>query len=376
MGRIKSPHFHKPILYLSYMKLRPYQAPRKQPKINDMIYPPGSRQGGGNVWIGGIMMNVPQPSSGPAVSPTPTPSVTPTMTVTPTSSLTPTPTITPTNTVTPSITPTNTPTPSSSPIPSGTTEANAYLSRVVSAGGTIDSTISAATRTLFTSLVSNNLYDKLYAFYPHIGGVSASHALNAKSTGNTITFNGGWAFSNAAGSDPNGTNAYGQLGGVRSSVYAPQDSSSMGFYCLTNNFTTDRKDMGSYTSSNGVENLFLVWNSAIQSPYFKVNAATPTIGPNLISDTTGMFIASRSEATKQFCYRNGAFVLSGTSNSTGTNNIDLFIANQNEDGVPSIQYSTRAHGFTFAGQGFSPSEVSTLSTIINNFQTSLSRNTY
>ena len=375
MGGLKSPHFHKPILYLSYMKLRPYQAPRRQPKINDMIYPPGSRQGG-NVWIGGILMNVPQPSSGPAVSPTPTPSVTPTMTVTPTSSLTPTPSVTPTMTVTPSITPTNTPTPSSSPIPSGTTEANAYLTRVVSAGGTIDSTISAATRTLFTSLVSNNLYDKLYAFYPHIGGVSASHALNAKSTGNTITFNGGWTFSNAGGSDPNGTNGYGQLGGVRSSLYGTQDSSSMGFYSLTNILINDKKDMGSYTASNNVENLFLVWNSNVQSPYFKVNAATPTIGANLIADTSGFYIASRSEATKQFFYRNGAFVLSGTSNSVGTNNIDLFIANQNEDGIPSIHYSTRAHGFTFAGQGFSPSEVSTLSNIINAFQTSLSRNTY
>jgi hypothetical protein len=112
------------------MKLRPYQAPRRQPKINDMIYPPGSRQGG-NVWIGGILMNVPQPSSGPAVSPTPTPSVTPTMTVTPTPSITPTntvtPTITPTSslTPTPTLTPTNTPTPSSTPpfSPSGITGA-------------------------------------------------------------------------------------------------------------------------------------------------------------------------------------------------------------------------------------------------------------
>lgn len=126
MGRIKSPHFHKPILYLSYMKLRPYQAPRKQPKINDMIYPPGSRQGGGNVWIGGIMMNVPQPSSGPAVSPTPTPTKTLTPTPTPSVTATITPSVTPTNTVTPSITPTqtitptNTTTPTNTPTPSAT----------------------------------------------------------------------------------------------------------------------------------------------------------------------------------------------------------------------------------------------------------------
>ena len=142
MGGIKSPHFHKPILYLSYMKLRPYQAPRRQPKINDMIYPPGSRQGGGNVWIGGIMMNVPQPSSGPSVSPTPTPSITPTQTITPSSSLTPTPTLTPTNTTTPtntptpSITPTQTITPTSSltptPTPSPLVSSITYIGSVSS----------------------------------------------------------------------------------------------------------------------------------------------------------------------------------------------------------------------------------------------------
>jgi hypothetical protein len=126
MGGLKSPHFHKPILYLSYMKLRPYQAPRRQPKINDMIYPPGSRQGGGNVWIGGILMNVPQPSSGPAVSPTPTPTKTLTPTPTPSVTATITPSVTPTNTVTPSITPTqtitptNTTTPTNTPTPSAT----------------------------------------------------------------------------------------------------------------------------------------------------------------------------------------------------------------------------------------------------------------
>lgn len=96
------------------MKWKPYSAPRKQPNINDMIYPPGSKQGG-NVWIGGIMMNVPQPSSGPAVTPSPTPTITATPTVTPTSTLTPTPSVTPTLTPTISVTPTNTPTPSSTP---------------------------------------------------------------------------------------------------------------------------------------------------------------------------------------------------------------------------------------------------------------------
>ena len=107
------------------MKLRPYQAPRRQPNINDMIYPKGSRQPG-NVWVGGVVMNVPEPSSGPSVSPTPTPTKTLTPTPTPSVTATITPSITPTNTVTPSITPTqtitptNTTTPTNTPTPSAT----------------------------------------------------------------------------------------------------------------------------------------------------------------------------------------------------------------------------------------------------------------
>jgi len=101
------------------MKLRPYQAPRRQPKINDMLYPPGSRQPG-NVWVGAVVMNVPEPSGGPAVSPTPTPSITPTQTITPTPSITPTSTLTPTPTLTPTNTPTNTITPTKTGTPTPT----------------------------------------------------------------------------------------------------------------------------------------------------------------------------------------------------------------------------------------------------------------
>ena len=91
------------------MRLRPYQAPRRQPRINDMLYPPGSRQPG-NVWVGGFIMNVPEASSGPAItpSPTPTPSITASPTVTPTVTIGLTPTATETQTPTPTNTPTNT----------------------------------------------------------------------------------------------------------------------------------------------------------------------------------------------------------------------------------------------------------------------------
>ena len=101
------------------MPIRPYQAPRRQPNINDMMYPKGSKQPG-NVWIGGFIMNVPEPSSGVAVTPTPTPSITPTNTPTNTSTPTNTPTQTNTSTQTPTNTPTNTVTPTNTTTPTNT----------------------------------------------------------------------------------------------------------------------------------------------------------------------------------------------------------------------------------------------------------------
>jgi hypothetical protein len=80
-----------------------------------MIYPKGSRQPG-NVWVGGVVMNVPEPSGGPAVTPSPTPTKTLTPTPTPSVTATITPSVTPTNTVTPTSTTTTTPTPTPSPV--------------------------------------------------------------------------------------------------------------------------------------------------------------------------------------------------------------------------------------------------------------------
>jgi hypothetical protein len=356
------------------MKLRPYQAPRRQPKINDMLYPPGSRQPG-NVWVGAVVMNVPEPSGGPAVSPTPTP----TTTITPTPSVTPTQTVTPTRTLTPTPTktgtPTPTPTPSSSPLPPGFAEATTYLNAVITAGGSLNSTYSAATYTLFAALKNDSVYDKIYAFYPHIGGVSASHAINAKTPGsNNITFNGGWTFGNTTGSDPNGTNAYGVLGGCKPSVYGTQNDSSYGFYSLTNQLT-ETKDFGLYTAASGSEVLMMPY-FVNQSPYTKVNASTPVKGTTTATETQGMFVNTRSNATSSTTYKNGIFVLSGTSNSIAAiSTLDLHISAQLEDATLT-GYSTRAHGFTYVGSGLTALEVYNLSIAINNFNTSMSRGVY
>ena len=386
------------------MKFRPFSIPRKQPKMNDMLYPKGSKQPS-NVWMGTIVMNVPQTSSGPAVSPTPTPSVTPTMTVTPTISLTPTitpsptisltptqtptptisvtPTITPTQTVTPTISLTPSITPTQSALPSGTTEANAYLTAVVNAGGTgIDSTVSAATRTLFTSLVSNGLWDKMTGFYPLLGGTSASVKFNGKNPIDTdgayrLTLNGGWTYT-SSGMTGNYSNTYADthISGTTLNRYSYHHS----YYSLTQTSNSFEQDMGARNGSGGLgtyseftANYIAFGGNYRQYNVNSIGLATDSASAN--SGTTGYFIASRTSDSTTYLWKNGSYNLSGTTATNGTIPFSIYIGATNDNGT-AADPNSKAVGFASVGQGLTPSEMTTLSSIVNTWATSISRNTY
>ena len=372
---------------------------RRQPNINDMMYPKGSKQPR-QVWA--AVLNVykapdtspqPTPSITPTISltpsPTPTISLTPTNTPTPTISLTPsitptltlTPSITPTISVTPSLTPSITPTQSS--IPSGTTEANAYLSAVVAAGGTgITSTVSAATRTLFTSLVSNNLYNKIDVMYPMLGGNSAGCKFNAKDPRDLnaafrLTFNGGLTF-DASGMTGNGSNGYADANW--SVINLNRYSAHMSFYNTLRTTTTGRIEMGASQQTGSPQSTYDLFID-FGGPSFERGGSIDTNGVGLSftssanSANTGCFVVSRTGDTFTGLYKNGVSELTSTKVTNGSVNVNLGIGARL--GSTTTQgYTDRRCGFASAGSGLTASEVSTLSTIINTWATSIGRNTY
>ncbi len=389
--------------------IRPYRPSKQsinQPRIGNILDPLGNDKKWTNVW--GAVMNVPQPSGGVPVSPTPTPSATPTMTVTPTitptntptpsvtptSTVTPTPSVTPTSTVTPSVTPTSTitpsvtptntvtPTPSSTPPASGTTEANTYLTAVVNAGGSgIDSTVSAATRTLFTSLVSNGLWDKITAMYPLLGGVSASVKFNAKNPVDTnaayrLTFNGGWTF-NSSGATGNNANTYARTY-ISGTTLNTRFSQHLSLYVTQ--ATNDNSCIEMGASNSGFPGTFtelFVDNIDFGGNYrgYNINTSGNGVDSTSHSAMTGYFVSSRESDTKSYLYKNGSLNYSSTTVTNGTTTTEIYVGARNDDGNP-IGYSNRPLGFVSLGNGLTPSEITTLSTIINTWATSIGRNTY
>jgi len=357
--------------------------------------------------------NTPTVTSTPSVTPEPTPSVTQTMT--------PTNTNTPTNTSTPTLTPTNTPancvwnfttslwennsnlwnvcgplptptmtatatlTPSPTPtFVSGTTEAETYLASVLAAGGTgITPTVSAATRTLFTSLVSNGLYDLLDVFYPMLGGVAASTALNGKRTSGTtydLRYSGGGFSYSASGATGNGTSSYANTNYLNTLTI--QNDYSMGLYQFSNNTPSKTEEviMGAFSTTGNLPSLQIATNLN-PSLYFMRSgqngaATTASNGGNV----TGFYALTRTGSTSSSLFRNGNTtpILTATNSYTeSVTGLNIFLWTMNFEGVPySNGYANQTLNFAFIGKGLTASQISTLSTIINSFQTTLGRNTY
>lgn len=349
------------------------------------------------VWQSIVGVYVP-PTEGPQPTPSPTPSVTPTISVTPSITPTNTPSTTPSNT--PSITPTNTPsitptrtgpatptptgtsTPTPTPTqPSGTTEAYTYLNEVVTAkGAPVGSTISGATVTLFQQLVSNNLWDKMVAFYPMIGETSATCAINGRILGeDNITFNGGWTF-NASGATPNGTNAWGNTN-VNASTQLSQNNTHVSYYSV-GGASSAGLDMAVSTPSSPfpMVGLYVREDSGSNAVAgVRINASSSTYSTyttgNTFNDGRAFIIGSRTTSNQQRLYFNGALKTSTTNTSVALPNGNVYLGARNNSGTADA-FSNKQCAFATIGFGLDDTQASNLSTIINNFNTTLGRNVY
>jgi hypothetical protein len=310
------------------------------------------------------------------VGPPPTPSITPSNTPTPSV----TPPVTPTTTVT--ITPTGTLTPTPTPtLPAGSTEAYAFLNQVVLTGGTVTAPMSAATITFFQGLFTNNLWNKLYAFYPFIGGTSAATAIEGK-LDFPMTWNGGITFS-TNGVQPNGTNGYGNTGFAPNTEITDGSPSSLGVYVNAQGSTGNRVyDAGVNDSLTLTNQLNIAVRRAAglaNQALFDVGDYDPSAFGRVSSSqgsSLGFTIGVGRSSTDRELYKN-AYTIGTQTNSRALeySTRNLFFGAQNEAGTPNY-YNSNRYGFFFIGADLSESEVETMSNLVNSYQEDLSRYFY
>ena len=240
---------------------------------------------------------------------------------------------------------------------------DADASAFFTAASITDSTQKSAVNQLVLDLKSYNIWTKMKALYPIIGGSASSHAVNLKTPGTyNLTFATGMTHS-STGMVSNGTSGYGNTG--FNSTLLTSTSMHLSVYSRTQTVGT------SIEIGNNISNTYVHVRAAAN--FVAGNATLSLLTFTTTTDARGFWIGTKRGTTDRENYRNGTTQNSTAANdSTAFNNINLFICATNNNGTSQL-YSTKEIAFSSIGDGLTDTESANFYTAVQAYQTTLSR---
>ena len=243
------------------------------------------------------------------------------------------------------------------------TDAQAFIT----AAAITDPTQQAAINTLVVDLKGYNIWTKMKAIYPFVGGTNSQHTWNLRNTAQyQISWQGGVTSSNL-GVKFNGTNSYGNTG-FNPSLNSTLNSNGLGFYSGTNlsETSSDPVNMGALNLGD----FYVILKS---NPTF-----TGRLNSNSISASSaimrGFFSAQKTSATVTTIYKESTSLATGNSGGS-LPNVNLFLGTLNLAGTPyGSGYIVNDMRFAYISDGLNSTEISNLYTAVQAFQTALNRN--
>ena len=242
------------------------------------------------------------------------------------------------------------------------TDVIAFFARVTTSGGTLSTTEQIAINNLVTSLKANNLWNSLLAIYPMVGSSAAACAQNLKSSSFTGTFSGGWTFA-STGATPNGTNAY------MNTTYNPSTSGTLNSAHLS---VYSRTNIGNNKCFLGGNTTAFASNHQLGSGNGFVALNSATWGNYSPSSYLGLLSISRIASTGIVTYYNGSQLSTFATVSTSLTNANIYLSANNNANVAE-SYSTNEIALASIGNGLSGADITNFYTVVQAFQTSLSR---
>ncbi len=244
-------------------------------------------------------------------------------------------------------------------------DAQAFLNAAV----ITDSTQASAINTLVTDLKTANIWTKMKALYPFVGGTATAHKFNLKDPRDLdaayrLVFNGGWTHS-STGALPNGTTGYADTKIIPNSVVS-LSSAHFSKYNRTNDLTGIKTD-GVFDQNNS--------DALFQQSYTLANGiigGVPTIASYTPSDSRGLFTISRTSNNLIKVFRNSSQIATNTSTATVLPLINVYIGARNERTAPQY-YNAYETAFASIGDGLTDAESTAFYTAVQKYQTSLGR---
>lgn len=245
---------------------------------------------------------------------------------------------------------------------SSITDANAFA--FVEAAGISDTTQQSAINTLVLGLKSNNLWTKMEAIYPFVGGSAYSHKFNLKNlNAYELTFYGGVTHNNN-GVKSNGTNGY--AGTSIATTTATTGDIHLSFY--TNEVSASIGPFDRDMAINSPLQLELIArrnndNSVVLVDPAGINIQRPT------EIRSGYRVVSRTATNNTRYFKDGVFISNSTTNTSLAVGSPLVIMT----GANTGNISVRAQQFASYGLGLTDTDVSNLYILVQAYQTTLGR---
>lgn len=249
-------------------------------------------------------------------------------------------------------------------------DAQAFLT----ATGITNETIIDAIDALVIGLKTDNLWSKMAALYPFVGGTDTTHKFNLKDPRDLdaayrITWSGTITH-NSNGVQGNGSDGFGNTHFIDNAGWT-RTSRHVSIYSRTNSFG-NMNSLGVMAPSQDPCHVYLKFSSS-NDAYFRLPHPGGPIAT--ITDTTGFFVGSKTSGTLNTkAYRNGSQVGSDqTQNTTQDSSLKHYILAQNNNGT-AANFSSRNYCFFSFGQFLTATDVTNFNTIVQSFQTTLGRN--
>jgi hypothetical protein len=258
------------------------------------------------------------------------------------------------------------------------TDAQAFIT----AASITDGTQQSAVNQLVLDLKSANIWTKMKAIYPIIGGSASTHKWNLKDPRDLdaafrLTFTTGWTHS-SNGMLPNGTSAYANTF-LTPNINLTNNNSHISVYLRTNtdNNATDmgiQDDMGAGITVSSYYIITRLSNTLYGT--IQTTDENRIIGAN--TDSRGFYITSRTTSTSLKQYKNSSIFGTNTNTSTGTRarySMPLGAVRYINDAGSNTysSYSTREQAFASIGDGLTDAEALSFYNAVQTYQTTLGR---
>jgi hypothetical protein len=236
-----------------------------------------------------------------------------------------------------------------------------------------DNTIQTATNTLVTDLKTANIFTKMKAIYPMVGGTATTCKFNLVNAQDTdaafrLVFSGGGTFS-ANGYQPNGTNAFANTFLTPSTAYSVATNAHLSYYSRTDSNGVNEREMGSLTATV-YSDLILRYSNTGHMRWGEISAPTSFTSLNSL----GFYVGSKTAINSQKVFKNGSQISISANISSGLTSLPFFIGAINLNGTPSGYYSAKQCAFASIGDGLTDAEALALYNAVNAFQVTLARN--